>query len=549
MKILYLIGFCLLATGIHAQIQLEEVSFTHLPEVARLPYNSMDAKVVDIDKDGDLDIVVAVEFFKNIILLNDGKGVFADGSHLLPDKEDQISPKPYKYYPYHDSEDIEIVDINKDGLVDLVFVTEDDQVNEWYIQKENGGFKDISTDFPVTGTSNAVASGDFNGDGWTDLIIGNQGQNTYLENRKGILVDMTNLCLPEILDNTQDLEVGDYDNDGDLDILVGNEDNNRLLNNDGRGVFSDVSDIVFSKGITEETREADFADVDNDGDLDIYFANVKMMTSKDPVQRLLINTEGHFADKSSEQLELSPTTGVIDADFYDLDQDADLDLLIGKMDGFSIAINNGNGHFKEASLEFIKYPITGAVVDIEAADFNKDGIMDIYLACFGSNDKLLLGSSKDSTTFSNSTYETINEVIDSVYAILSGPAGQRNWDDFKALFHQSATMGAILLGKDGKSRSYYTFTPQKYIQNNDAFLQKSDFYEEEIGRKEVVFDGLAQVFSTYQYKLKPEGKIEERGVNCFQLIKEKGRWWITSLIWEAESDHHKIPLEHLKPSE
>ena len=115
---------------------LKDVSATHLPPIAKSGYNSMDAQIVDIDADGDLDIIIAVEFYKNMILLNDGKGRFSNGSNLLPDKKATRTSKPYNYYPYHDSEDVMVVDVNKDGLLDILFVTEDDKKNEWYLQKK-----------------------------------------------------------------------------------------------------------------------------------------------------------------------------------------------------------------------------------------------------------------------------------------------------------------------------------------------------------------------------------------------------------------------------
>ncbi len=371
-------------------LSLQETTFTDLPAVARLPHNSMDAAVADIDGDGDIDIVIAVEFYKNIILLNNGKGYFEDGSHLLPNKTSEQNPKPYQYYPYHDSEDVLIEDINQDGLLDILFVTEDDQTNELYIQKTAGKFEDSSPQFPVSNISNAIAKGDFDQDGWVDVVIGNKGQNNYLKNNGGVLVDETSKRLPVIADVTQDIEAGDYDNDGDLDLLIGNEGNNRLLKNNGKGEFADVSDQVFSQGISEETREADFADIDNDGDLDIYFANVMMFTKKAPIQRLLINQDGTYTESSQHHLKFNHTeVGVIDADFFDLDQDGDLDLLLGKMSGFSI-YRNDQGFFAEKTEQFIKYPISGLVVDVEVADFNNDGKPDIYLARFNNHDKLLL---------------------------------------------------------------------------------------------------------------------------------------------------------------
>ena len=235
-----------------------------------------------------------------------------------------------------------------------------------------------------------MIKGDFDGDGWVDFIVGNNGQNNYIKNNKGTLVDETQKRLPAIADVTQDIEVGDYDNDGDLDLLVGNEDDNRLLQNNGKGIFTDVTESVFTSGISEETREADFADIDNDGDLDMYFANVMMFTRKNPIQRLLINENGKYVEQGSERLQFNGVSGTLDADFFDIDNDGDQDLLLAKLDGLAIGINDGKGNFKEQTKQWLETPITSIIVDIEVADFNNDGKPDIYLSCFRGGDKLLL---------------------------------------------------------------------------------------------------------------------------------------------------------------
>ena len=174
--------------------------------------NSMDGQAVDIDNDSDIDMIIAMEFQPNVILINDGTGILRDES---ADRFPNIS---------RDSEDIAISDFDGDGDLDIVFVSEDDQVNEYYQNDGTAHFRDLNELIPVSETTNAVESADFNGDGWPDLLLGNAGQNTLLINNGiGGFIDETSNRLPGNAYTTQDVELGDIDSDGDLDIVEANE--------------------------------------------------------------------------------------------------------------------------------------------------------------------------------------------------------------------------------------------------------------------------------------------------------------------------------------
>lgn len=365
-----------------------DVTATHLPVMSLLG-RSMDAEPADLDGDGDLDIVVANEHNFNILLINDGTGHFTEESQKrLPLKQ-------------HDSEDIAIADFDGDGDLDLVFVCEDDQVNEFYENDGKGFFKDISYKIPVTGTSNAVVSSDLNGDGSPDLLIGNApdrqgsgGQNFCLINDgNGNWKDETAQRLPVSTKATQDFELGDVDGDGDLDLFVANEDDSELLINDGNGFFKNetVARLPIEPG-QWETREADFGDVDGDGDLDLFLANVNFRQTKDHQNRLFLNDgNGYFKDVTKDHLPVEKMH-TVDGKFYDLDGDGDLDLITGNGFGNSyMAYFCESGFFKGDSNAVIPASVRGDGMDIEMADFNGDGVPDLYLCNFRGNDFLLFG--------------------------------------------------------------------------------------------------------------------------------------------------------------
>lgn len=349
------------------------------------PVSSMDAAVSDIDGDGDLDVVIACEFAPNHILINDGEGGLSFAEKDLPKSN-------------ADSEDAWCADFDGDGDLDILFVSEDTHINELLLQQADGSFVPAPEPLPAFGTTNAVAVADLNGDGFLDILLGNTGQNRILTGRGGArFLEETPQRLPAVYDRTQDLELGDVDGDGDLDLVVANEGANRLLINVGDGVFT-LSEGMLPAPDDQETREADLADIDGDGDLDLVLANVAW-SGKDPSDAVLINDgSGTFTDETRDRLP-SVRMFSLDADLADLDGDGDLDLVVVGVNsmvsrgGLRIFTNDGGGVFTDETNRILPLGYEGrSGIDVEIADFNGDGVLDLYLANHSSHDQLLLGA-------------------------------------------------------------------------------------------------------------------------------------------------------------
>src|SRR5688500_46921 len=106
-----------------AQPLYTEVTPTHLP--AGIAGRRMNAAAADADGGGDLDVALAMEFQRKVLLVNDGRGRFTNASLLLP-------------RAIHDSEDVAFADFDRDGDLDLVFVSEDDRKDELYLNDQRG---------------------------------------------------------------------------------------------------------------------------------------------------------------------------------------------------------------------------------------------------------------------------------------------------------------------------------------------------------------------------------------------------------------------------
>lgn len=376
------ISIVLVALFLNTSSQLPTHIVRTLP--SDLLRNSMDIEFTDLNGDGHLDAVVAVEYYRNLILYGNGKGEFTVDRNAFSAKN-------------YDSEDVQIADFDRDEDLDVIFVSEDNQVNEYYRNRGDGLFEDISDTFPVSGITNGSDQADVDGDSDIDLLLGNAGQNQLLLNDgKGQFVRSVN-GLPDINDVTQDVEFGDLDGDGDHDAIIANEDANYLLINDGKGQFSRRNIPLRRDGKVEMTREADFGDIDGDGDLDLFHANVAFRGpgEKNWSNRILINDgNGQFKDETETRLIAANEGHTVDVDFVDLDGDTDIDVVLAGAFGSPVQILiNENGVLTDQTIQYTETALTNCF-DVEIRELNGDGIPDIYIGVFQGVDQLLLSAAK-----------------------------------------------------------------------------------------------------------------------------------------------------------
>jgi len=354
----------------------------------------MDVEAADLDGDGDLDIVIANEYQPNKLLLNNGKGFFTDGTTgRLPQK-------------FLDSEDIGIADMDRDNDPDIVFATEDHTIHELYFNNGYGVFRDMPNVLPNS-IANSVLAVDANNDSLPDLIFGNAGPSDtpaknfiLINNGDSTFTNQTASRLPAVLDITQDIKLGDIDGDGDGDMVVGNEDGNKLYINIGSGYFRDSTSARLPVNGNEETRKVTLYDIDGDNDLDIYFSNVAFRSGMNRQDRLLVNNgSGYFTDVTASNIPLD-AEHTTDAIFVDVDLDGDGDLITANIfynRPVEVFLNNGLGIFTEATSQVLPAGVSGEGIGLKAADFNGDGLTDIYIVNRGQMDRLLLRNDTAST--------------------------------------------------------------------------------------------------------------------------------------------------------
>ncbi len=140
---------------------------------------------------------------------------------------------------------------------------------------------------------------------------------------------------------------------------------------------------------------------------------------------------------------------------------------------------------------------------------------------------------------------SIDAIVSALYDVISGPAGQaRDWSRFRSLFVPTARMIPTGPRADGQ-HALRLMVPNDYIASSGPLLLDKGFHERELSRRVEQFGHIAQVFSSYEaHVVKDDHRM--RGINSIQLMNDGKRWWIVSLMWEAESDTLKLPAEFLQ---
>lgn len=75
---------------------------------------------------------------------------------------------------------------------------------------------------------------------------------------------------------------------------------------------------------------------------------------------------------------------------------------------------------------------------------------------------------------------------------------------------------------------------------------KNGFFERQIAARTDEFGTIVHVFSTYESRRGAgDPKPLARGINSIQLMKQTGRWWVVTVMWDQERPDNPIPTKYL----
>jgi hypothetical protein len=292
--------------------------------------------------------------------------------------------------------------------------------------------------------SGGLAVLDYDGDGWLDVycvqggpflaelrgkaqgdrLFRNQGDGTFTD----VTVSSGLAAFPGGYGHG--VAVGDYDNDGHPDVLVTRWRSYALYHNRGDGTFEDATESAGLGGDRDWPTSAAFADLDNDGDLDLYVCHYLVWDEANPQpcwdekkkayvfcgppkfpslpDHLFRNDNPHFTDVTEEAGIVDPHGEGLGVVACDYDGDGLQDLFVSNDQSASYYFKNlGGMKFQEiGETNGVASNAEGqymAAMGLACGDPDQDGLPDMVITAFYNEGAMLMRNLGDSVFVDHST--------------------------------------------------------------------------------------------------------------------------------------------------
>jgi len=360
------------------------------------PSFSHGASYVDLDNDGDLDLVVNNVNDKPFIYENNSENngnnfirlKMVDDRPTMGTKVQIYYDKEFQYFEttnvrgiYSTSEDVVHFGINKSKAIDSILIEWPDQTLQKIINpKINKTHKIHKEGITINSKLNIDDIKRFNED--KSILNYTHRENYFNDYEKQVL-------LPHKLSQLGPaIAKGDINDDGLEDLFIGGasgQEASVYIQNENS--FEKIDNDIWTKHKALEDIDAVFFDSDNDGDLDIYVVsggNEFMPNSSTYLDRLYINDgNGNFTFRRDLLPSNFESGSVVKA--FDFDSDGDLDLFVGSRmkpwnypePASSYLLVNENGKFSNYNTD--QFNDLGLVTDAEWFDYDNDGDSDIVV--------------------------------------------------------------------------------------------------------------------------------------------------------------------------
>lgn len=336
----------------------------------------------DIDLDGDIDFVCNNSILP--LLLNEGNNIFTPKRLNNDTLFKQRTDKP------------KFVDIDSDGDIDILGASNYDRQSGdswggiflWYENDGHGIYteKILNKSYQFSRNALDIAYGDFDNDNDNDVI-------GIIDNENGFIMFRNNVnenFEPEFIIQNENgksrpksIDVIDIDQDGDLDFLssISNPEGVVLFINDGAAKFTSMKLVDLSEDWSDRITKIIAGDVDDDGAVDfvtyirnslphvpsrlVWYKNNGNNNFEAIEIYSFINNADNFFDKS-----------IWDFEFLDIDNDEDLDISIAARNGVYQLIQSSSNEFFLHAVNNLDDK-AASTNSIAHCDFNNDGILDL----------------------------------------------------------------------------------------------------------------------------------------------------------------------------
>ncbi len=337
----------------------------------------------------------------------------------------------------HSGNCITVVDINNDGLDDIVKM---DQATDLVIemQNQNGSFTHYNLGNLGAGDVWGMAVADVDHNGWKDVATGSGSTTLVKLFWSGSTITKTQTVLAGSY-FVQNITFGDFDNDGWADLAVCDDNDYMKIYKNNSGTMSLTTTLIdteINPGMTYGGDPYDsgnygsvWLDIDNDGDLDLYIAHCRQSTSSYTDQRrrdrLFVNNGAGVFTENAASTGIEPVGDFKQSwtsSFGDLDNDGDQDVVMcNHGENSQIFSNNGSGVFTDITAGS-GFSTSFDAIESFVEDFDNDGWLDILVSGPG---LVMYHNNGDGT------YSTVSGAFGGAMAsFLSFATGDLNHDGF-----------------------------------------------------------------------------------------------------------------------
>jgi VCBS repeat protein len=347
-----------------SRLSFVERSASFLPDDHGLGGRAIE--IGDVTGDGEADLVLGygsgVAVWSRL-----GASLFRpQASVLLPPAPDGVA-------------ELRLADLDGDENLDIALITGRGDLALW-IRRARGSFFDETSrrllGLTAPGSLTMLKVVDLDRDGAPDLFLSGASGTQILMNRSGGLFrEPAGLPLPLELarqTDTRDAVFADFDGDGNLDVAVDLSDQIEILRGQSDGSFQLDRSAVLVQRAGRPSRIV-LADVDGDGDLDIIASGAATASSNGGHELLVNDGRGHFSDASLTSLPRS-AAATFDVLAADIDLDGHVDLIFATATGVELFLNDGTGRFED---ETRLLPVLGPVLRLRTYDIDGDRDLDI----------------------------------------------------------------------------------------------------------------------------------------------------------------------------